>query len=216
MNQTASNLPRLGSIAAFICAATYIYGFAVFLAVLEPAGFSAPETNAEQLIAILTQNAALISSWYLIIYVLNAIALTVLVVALYATSHATQPDLAKLSGAFGLIWCVLILGAGMMANVGLSTTLGIEDPVEAARMWRVVTTVENGIGGGNEIAGGVWIIVTSLAARAFISPALRWTGIVIGACGLMTMIPLLEPAGMVFGLGFIAWFVWMGFALRRI
>lgn len=210
-----ASFSRLGSMAAFLCAATYLFGIVMMVVVLEPAGYQAVDATPQQQITFLSQNATALSSWYLGIYILNAIALTVLVGALHNASHPTEPVLAQLSAAFGLIWCVLVFGAGMIANVGLSVVLGMPDPIEAARMWHVVSTIENGLGGGNEIAGGVWIIVTSLAARAILSPALRWTGIVIGACGLATILPSLEVFGMVFGLGFIAWFIWIGLALRR-
>lgn len=80
--------------------------------------------------------------------------------------------------------------------------------------------MELGLGGGNEIAGGVWIVAVSVAG--LIGGALgripAWIGIATGAGGLATVVPVAalgEAAGALFGLGAIAWFIAIGNALLR-
>ena len=40
-------------------------------------------------------------------------------------------------------------------------------------------------------------------------------GVVIGVSGLLTVVPALEGVGLLFGLGLIVWFVWVGILLVR-
>lgn len=75
-----------------------------------------------------------------------------------------------------------------------------------------------GLGGGNEIVGGLWVLLVSSAAlRAGGLPrALNYLGVVIGVAGLLTVVPALgELGGAIFGLGSIAWFVWLGIVMLR-
>ena len=74
-----------------------------------------------------------------------------------------------------------------------------------------------GFGGGNEIAGGVWVLLIGWAAlRARELPrALSYLGVVAGVAGLITVVPALEAIGFVFGLGLIVWFVWLGIIMLR-
>ena len=213
------NSQTLGGWAALICAATYLFGIAILVAFLEPAGFSTLGADAEKTAGFLTSHHAPLSAWYLGIYVVNALALVVLVVALRARLSDGARTAADLAAAFGLVWATLVLGAGMVANVGLSAAVdaAASDPARAAAIWQTTTLVENGLGGGNEIAGGVWVVVVSIAglqSRA-LPTLLNWFGLLIGASGLATIVPAFEPAGMIFGLGFIAWFAWAGIALLR-
>ncbi len=108
----------------------------------------------------------------------------------------------------------------MVANVGLAEVVAryATDPDEAVRMWEIVDMVENGLGGGNEIAGGVWAILVAAAAlvTGLFSRWFGWFSLVIGDAGLLTVVPpLRDVAGALFGLGYIVWFVWVGIALLR-
>ncbi|MCK0126659.1 DUF4386 family protein [Gelidibacter sp. F2691] len=209
---------KAGGIAALICAATYLFGIVIMVAVLEPAGFGASDASPQSRLDFLTAQQSVLSIWYLVIYVVNAVALAALVIALRALLKPAAPVLSDMSAGFGLIWATLVMGAGMIANVGLTATLSMTaSPELAAHLWTTITTIENGLGGGNEIAGSVWVITISLAAwSAGILPrALNLFGYVIGASGLLTIIPALEAFGMIFGLGFIVWFAAVGFVLIR-
>jgi hypothetical protein len=87
-----------------------------------------------------------------------------------------------------------------------------KDPTSA------VHTVVEGLGGGNEIVGGLWVLLISCAALRVgaLGKALDVIGVVVSAAGLRTVIPALgEIDGMVFGLGTIAWFAWLGIVMLR-
>lgn len=212
------DLKRFGAAAALTCALTYVYGFALMLTALGPAGIG--EGDPARTVAFFADHHGLASSWYLAIYVANGLALAVLVVALWDRFRPYLPGLTQLSLTIGALWATLVVGAGMVANVGIAEVVHLHatDPAEAARLWRIVETVENGLGGGNEIAGGVWAgLIGVLALKTgLMSRAFGFVSLAIGAAGLATLLPwLAEPAGALFGLGYIAWFVWAGLALWR-
>jgi hypothetical protein len=127
--------------------------------------------------------------------------------------------LMRTATAFGLIWATLVIASGMVANIGAGVVTGLyaDEPALAASVWLSLMIVVNGLGGGNEIVGGLWLLLVSLSVlrSSDLPRALGYLGVVVGLAGLVTMIPLLQEAGSVFGLGMIAWFVWAGIQLLR-
>lgn len=212
-------LLKAGGFAALTCAATYLVGFAMLVTVFAPLGFGSNEIDADAVVAFIAERPGVLIAWNTAIYVVNALALAVLVVALRQQVAVSRPDGAALTGALGLIWATLVLGAGMIANVSVEQTYALAaDPEAAAALWQTLHAVELGLGGGNEIAGGAWILAVSLAALAsgIFGRLTAGIGAISGAAGLLTILPPLgEVAGAVFGLGAIAWFIAVGIALLR-
>jgi hypothetical protein len=187
--------------------------------VLAPLGYGTDAIDAAAVVAFAAERPGLLVAWNTTIYVVNALALTVLVVALHRQVVHAAPDAAALASAIGLIWAGLVLAAGMIANVAVERAHALAaDPEAAAALWRTLHAVELGLGGGNEIAGGAWIAGVSLAAfRArVLGRTIAVLGALTGLGGLATVLPPLgETAGAVFGLGAIAWFLAMGAHLLR-
>ena len=214
------SLQKWGGISAIIAGFTYVFGFAVMLAVLVPNGYVLEGFDPAAMTAFTVENSVMLRIWNLVIFVVNAIFLVVLAVAIAERLSAETPALAQVSKMFGVLWATLVLGAGMLANVGITAVLTMyaNDPVEAERLWVVLSTVENGLGGGNEIAGGVWALLLGLAMlRGTSMPkSLGIFSLVIGIAGLSSIIPFIgDIGGSIFGLGFIAWFIWTGIVLLR-
>jgi hypothetical protein len=107
----------------------------------------------------------------------------------------------------------------MIANVAVEHVHALADePEAAAELWSTMHVVELGLGGGNEIAGGAWIVAVSLygIASGTLGRLAAVIGVISGAAGLATILPPLgKIAGAVFGLGAIAWFIVVGVALLR-
>lgn len=216
-----TDIDRFGGAAALVCGLTYVFGFTLLVGLLMPAGFGADGMGADAALAAVADNRGLVQLWYFVIYVVNAVFLVIVAVALAELFRRFGAEgLGRLSLATGTIWATLVLGAGMVMNVGLGRVLPLYDAgsPDALILWQVVDLVENGLGGGNEIAGGVWAIVAGLAGlkTAALSRPLSILSLIIGVSGLLTVIPgLAEIFGSIFGLGFIGWFFWIGFALYR-
>lgn len=141
-----------------------------------------------------------------------------LLAALYRRLGAKTPNLALVSLVLGIIWAVLVIGAGMIANVAVERVALIapDDMERAVVLWETLHAVELGLGGGNEIAGGVWIGCVSLAALfgRSLGKITIGLGLLTSAGGLLTLIPALgDIAGVVFGLGAIVWFIAVGISL---
>ncbi|WP_227257971.1 hypothetical protein [Kangsaoukella pontilimi] len=211
-------LTRLGSIAALTCAATYLVGFATLVTLLAPLGYGKYEVDAAAVLAFNAAHPGILTAWNSAIYLLNALSLVVLVTALSTRLPWTAPDWARVARGLGLVWATLVLGAGMISNVALerASYLYDTDPAGAAELWTILHTVELGLGGGNEIAGGAWIGCVSLAGLigGNLSRPVAWLGLATGTAGLATIIsPLGHVTGAVFGLGAIVWFLAVGVGL---
>jgi hypothetical protein len=205
---------RIGGAAAILAAVTYLIGFWFYFSVLEPAHYGSAQIDPAQHVLFLVENEAMMRIWNLIIYVANSILLLVLAIALHQRTKSGSAELAQIATSFGLIWAALVLASGMLANISLETVVSLHrtESAMATTIWQVLATVEEGLGGGNEIAGGLWILLLSWAAQwaKSLPTALNLLGAVIGMAGLLTVVPALSEMASVFGLGFIVWFIWVG------
>ena len=107
----------------------------------------------------------------------------------------------------------------MVANSGIETVADLygKDPAQAATVWLAIESVAGGLGGEFEILGSLWVLLVSwVALRAGGLPkALNYFGVVIGVAGIVTVVPALEMVGIIFGLGLIVWFIWLGIVMLR-
>ena len=213
-------LQTIGGLAGLICAATYLFGFVFLVMLLAPMGYGAAHVDARAVVGFIGAQSGLMILFNTVIYILNGLALIVLVVALHARQRRALPGLAAVARAIGLIWAALVIGAGMVANIAVERAayLAPADMDRAANLWETLHLVELGLGGGNEIAGGVWIGCVSLAGLwgRSLGKMSAGLGILTSASGLLTLIPALgDVAGAGFGLGAIAWFICAGLTLLR-
>lgn len=211
-------MQRIGGFAALTCAGTYIFGFVLLVTVLADLGFGTNDIEAAAVVRFTVENQAIMITWNTVIYIVNALALALLVVALASRLKGQSPDWSTVTLAFGLIWTTLVLGAGMMGNVTTERVVALaESDFDAAvQTWETLHAVELGLGGGNEIAGGVWILCVSLAGLLYqaFGKVVIGLGLLTGLGGLLTIFPPLgDVAGAVFGLGAIAWFIAIGLTL---
>lgn len=209
------NIPRLAGWSALYCGASYLAGMLVLVQWLLPTGYGTAQVDVAAVAKMIVEMPEAFIAFNTMIYVLNGLALAVLVVALREEGRKAGSSFADLGGALGVVWVVLVLGAGMIANVAVEQVSQLY-PVAQARaeaLWHSAHVVELGLGGGNEIAGGFWILIVSLiAATGFI----RWLGLVVGGAGALTVIPVLgDIAGAVFGLGAVVWLLAQGWRLIR-
>lgn len=212
-------LQKLGGFSALGAAATFVIGFALYFTLLMPARYGSLKVDAVQHAAFLVEHRGTMVAWNLVIYVAFGLLLVVLALALHERLKSGAPDLMRTATAFGLIWATLVIASGMIANIatGVIVELYGKDPAQAALVWLSMAFVVNGLGGGNEIVGGLWLLLISLAALRTngLPTAMAWFGIAISVAGLLTTIPPLKELGSVFGMGLIAWFAWVGIVLLR-
>jgi hypothetical protein len=218
--QMMNGLQKMGAVAALAMAVTWVVAFAVLLGVLTPAGYFDEGVTAVESARIITDNQALATIGYLIPYVAWGILLVVLALALHDRLKAGAPAVAQIATAIGLIWAGLVIASGLVTTLGIRVVgeLYGTDAAQAGAVWAPVETVAGGLGGGaGEILGGVWLVLIGWAALRTreLPRALSFLGIVLGVAGILTVVPSLEPASSLYGLGLIVWFVWLGIVMLR-
>jgi hypothetical protein len=212
---TKTDLQKFGGIAGLIEAAIFIFGMVLMFTVLAPYGLG--ELNPVETVNFLVENQGILYVWNQVIYVIFGIFLVPLALAIHEHVKDGSPAVMQTATIFGVIWAGLVIASGMVFNLGVEKIVELlpADPNLAASTWLSISAVMDGLGGGNETVGGVWILLISLAAlRGGALPKfLNYFGILISVAGLLTMIPPLNGMGAVFGLGCIVWFLWVGMVL---
>ena len=210
---------KFGGIAALGQAATYVVAMVLFLGILVPAGYGSDSAGPIETMTFLAENQTSVYVVNVLVYVASSLFVVVLSLALYELLKADAPVAMGTATAFGLIWAGVLVASGMVAAVGLSTAvdLAAQDPAEAASVWLAVGTVQDGLGGGTEIVGGIWVLLASWAAlrAGTFRRALNYLGVVVGVAGVLSVLPPLAGLVDLFGLGAIVWFAWLGIALVR-
>jgi hypothetical protein len=214
---TAGRLGRIGGAAALLAAGTFAYGIALFATSL--ADYTDPDATPTESVDFLVAHQGQLLAWYIGIFIVFGAALVPLALALRQRLAGGAPILADIATVFAAIWAALMYATGMISNIGIEAVadLAETDPDRAASVWSAIDTVTNGLGGGNELVGGIWIGLVAVAgfATARLPRWLNVAGLVTAIAGLVTVVPELEAAEMVFGLGSIVWFVGAGVTLLR-
>lgn len=212
-----NDLQRSGGMAAIMMAMMFVIGFVLYFAFL--AGSNFESTDPAEVAGFLADNQALLSLWHVLIYIVFGIALIVVSLGLYARLNERETGLTQAATAFGVIWAGLVIASGMIAVVGIGSVVDLyaDDPERAGTVWAAISAVQFGIGGGVEIVGALWLLLISWAAlrSGEFSRSLSYLGIVVGAAGVVTILPALEIFGALFGLGSIVWFVWVGLVMLK-
>lgn len=207
---------KSGGLAALYLAVAYLIGMAIFLVVLDYPSISDPV----QKVALLVEMPAVTFVTNLLMYVFFGVGLTLLALALYQRLQAGAPALMQVATALGIIWAGSLIASGMVANAGIAPAVALyaHDPEQAALAWQGIETVASGLGNGNgEILGGLWVLLVSLAAlrTGGLPKGLNILGLLVGAVGIVSLIPGLTDLVGAFGLGQVIWFVWLAIVLLR-
>jgi hypothetical protein len=210
------SLQKFGGIAALYMALAHLMGLIIFIVILDYISI----TDLAQKVAMNVDNQAVVFSTNLLMYVFFGFALIVLSLALYDRMKSGAPALMQVATAIGIIWAGSLIASGMVANAGLATIVALyaKDPSQAALTFQAIEAITNGLGNANgEILGGPLTLLVSLAAlrTGRLPKGLNMLGVLVGAVGIITIIPALNTLVAVFGLGQIIWFFWLGSVMLR-
>ena len=209
-------LQKSGGIAALYMAISHLIGLVIFIVVLNYINI----TDPMQKLAMNIEKQSVIFSTNLLMYVFFGFALIVLSLALYDRMKSGAPALMQVATAIGVIWAGSLIASGMASNAGLATVVVLyaKDPTQAALTFQAIESITNGLGNANgEILGGSLTLLVSLAAlrTGGFPRGLNILGVLVGVVGVITIVPALNSMVALFGLGQIAWFVWLGIVLLR-
>ena len=206
---------RWAGFSAITIALTYIVGFTAFLAIL---GSPESDSPADQ-VKYLQDNEAVLTAVTAVIYLIPGIALVFLSLGVHRRLSVHAPELMNAATVFGFIWATIVIASGMIYNLGLANVVELvaDYPDEASSAWVAIETVQDGLGGGSELVGAIWVLLLTLVAHRSkaLPTAVNVLGYVIAAAGILTIVPALSLFQAVFGLVQIPWFIWLGTVLLR-
>jgi len=207
-----NNLQKVAGVSAIFEALIYIVAFVYF-----GAFWAYPsEGTASDKMAYLAENQFVFSMIYFLMYAVFGIFLAVLVVGLYEKLKLTNDPILKVGSIFGVVWVVLVIASGMLANIGLSHAINLMDlsAEKAFDTWRMISVLIESLGGGNELVGGLWVLLISIAAlKAKEFPqGLNYLGLIVGISGMATIYPD-DVITEIFGITQIIWFIWLGISM---
>ncbi|MFA0792286.1 hypothetical protein ACCI51_17230 [Microbulbifer echini] len=205
-------LNRVAGISAICMALLYIIAFIFFGFVWSfPSGGSPAEK-----MNFLVENQFSFNVIYTLMYLVFAIFLCCMVVGLYERFKGKSPAITSIGSLFGAIWVGLVIASGMIANIGLAYAVSLmEVSLEKAfDAWGIIYLMVESLGGGNELVGGLWVLLISIAALrvGVFSRYLNILGLFVGMAGIATTYPD-EIFTEIFGITQIGWFIWIGVSL---
>lgn len=205
-----------GGLAALYIALVHLLAIPYFLVMVDYADVSDPV----QKVSLLARNEASMYWAHILCFQLAAIAVIVVTLAVHRRLVEQSPSAACVAAAVGLTYAALLLGSVMVFNHALTTVVRLYEtaPDEAVAVWQAAEPVAMALGGsGGELLGGLWSLLVCWAAlrTSALPKALSWFGLVIGAAGILSVVPLLAGLGAVFGLLQIVWFLMLGIVLVR-
>lgn len=210
------DLQKAGGIASLIEAVTVVVGLGMFATLLTD--YTTGDPSAAESVAYVSDNQAILYIWNTITLIVFAVFLVVVSLALHDRLKSAGA-ITQAATVFGFIWSGLLLAGGMVTNIGLGAVadLSAANSANAESVWLALDAVQSGLSGGNEITGGVWILLLSWAGlrTGALPSAFNYLGIVMGVAALATIVPALEVVGALFGLGLIVWFIWLGMIMLR-
>lgn len=217
-------LQQSGGIAAIIEGFTYIFGIVLFLIVLDPAGYE----DAMGRLQFMTENSDSYLLGLLVSGLLFSLALVVLVQAVHQRLANVAPDLTRFATVIGYLWAAIVLASALINMVSMNALVELyaTNPDAALALHRSVGVVTGGLGGDIELVGAVWTAVISYIGlkRQIFSRWLNCLGLAVGVAGTLTLLaffsafkgnPVVELMTLIFGLGQIPWFIWLGICLYR-
>jgi len=209
------NLQKMGGVSALYAGLAYVVGMVGFMLVIGAGG----DLDPVQKVALLLDNQVSLHILYIIVYQAWSIFLVILTLAIYERLKADAPVIMQIVLAIGVMWGTVVIASGMIYNIGMDTVVNLygTDQAQAATVWLTIDTVCNGIGGGNEGLGGLWMFLLSwVALRTGKFPkALNYLGLVIGVVGIISAAPGLAEIGLIFGITQVVWFIWLGIIMLR-
>lgn len=207
----SSGRQTAGGVAASYLAVALIAAIPYFLLVID---YPAAETAAAR-VDLIAGNYPSMYVMYLASYVAFGLAVGLVALVLRDRLHEQAPSTVRMATFVGLLWSAALVASGMVFTYGMTVidALAATDRAAAVTAWQALEPVALALGGaGGEILGGLWILLLSLVVvrHGGLPRPMGWFGVIIGAVGIVSVVPALADAAVAFGLLEIVWFAWLG------
>lgn len=197
---------------SWIAGLSFLVGMIVYVALLSYVSYGDTAQAVLPQLEFIASYSTLLYVWYFVIYILFGLALIGFQISI--KTHLVTDFFRSFALILGYLWAGITIVTGMLANVGTHMILELMGQHQelAISQWYNLQMLINGMGGGNEIVGGLWLIAMglSLNIHCSLTPLLRSIALVFGCVGVLTAAPMLEYLGGIFGVGCMLWFFVMG------
>lgn len=206
------NLRRAAAWSAAFLGLGYVLSFVLQATLFNPGGPLTPTTRLD----FVLEHRRAWQAW-LLLYPAQGLALGVLAQGLHERLAARAPGWMALATPLGWVWAALLIASGFIGILGVEVLARQPTREGLLGMWLALGVVQDALGGGNELVGGVWVLLIGAAA----AQAQAWGrgligfGALIGLGGVLSIWPPLQEAVMLFGLGQIPWFLALAWVLAR-
>lgn len=217
-------LQRAGGIAAIVCALTYLFGFILFIGLIEPPTDSSDVAHLHLLIA--QRDTFFVG--FIVIGIVFSLSLLLLNQSLLSVYKNVCPHVARYNSTLGNIWAMFVLASTFifLTSLPFLANYAVANEENAVVVLKSVEIVVDALGGGIELLGAIWVLFISYMGIkcGLFAKLLHGLGVIVGVAGILTLftglsflsdISLFEAATAIFGLGQIVWFVLLGIHLIR-
>lgn len=219
----------VGALSLIMAGLSFVVGFALYTTKLHD--LADDEAAAAEKLDFIQDHKNIYYMSNIILYIIFGLAQLVATTAMSDRFKDSCPDqLVDIGHGLGIVWSTLVLASGMIGNIGTDVALSLmnEDQEVAVVLWRVIDTIHDTVGGGNEIVGGCWVLVVSISewlrtkslstnksycCDFFWSKVTSLLGLVAGIAGIVHTVPGLDDAAAVFGVTMIVWYILSGVLL---
>jgi hypothetical protein len=198
-------LKKLSIVSAVYGGLSYIGGMFVYLQLLN---YSSANSASEQ-INIIGSNPILVHITTLHIYVIFSFGIILLATYLYLKLKDQKPVLGLLSLITGIVWATILIASGFISMAVTTLLMSGTTAIDLASSWQTIDIISNALGGGNELIGGLFTGLLSLAMYKthFSSKTTSILGLIVFVGGIISALPYLVDIGIgIFVISQIIWF----------
>ncbi|MDA8596921.1 DUF4386 family protein [Candidatus Pacebacteria bacterium] len=209
-----TSFKKISTISALYGGLSYIGGIFVYLQLLKYDN----ATSASEQLAIIGNNPVLVHITTLLIYVIFSFAIILLASYLYLKLKNKQPVLSLLSVITGVVWATILIASGFISMTVTTLLMNGTAASELTSAWQAIDIISNALGGGNELMGGVFTGLVSLAMykARFSSMVTSILGALVLLGGTISALPYLADIGIgIFVISQILWFFSLARDIRR-
>jgi hypothetical protein len=206
----------IGALSGFYLALSYLVGIIIFLVILKY-----PEiTNSIDKVKALHDYKFTTFFTNVLMYILFGPVFIAFIISLKSRFCEYKSALFDFSAIIGYIWAGCLVASGMVANAGIEPVLAIynNDIERASKLWEIIDTISMGLGNGNgEILGGIFTLSFSIFAlkNELLNKIINIFGIIIGFIGIVSLLPMLNDFGGIFGITQMIWFICIGISFIK-
>lgn len=133
-------------------------------------------------------------------------------------THFKRNILNEFGSIVGFIWAAFVIASGFIFRIGIEKISQIQlDSDDQYIILTSIQIVQDAFGGGVELLGGIWVLCIGLMALRvkLFNRFFNFYSLLVGAIGIMTVLPLFHSLGGAFGILQIGWFIWLGSLMWR-